>query len=42
MVPGSTYWDLCYGLDQGDFAKLSWGIKTMPRLAPNMVLLLKK
>jgi multimeric flavodoxin WrbA len=42
IVPGSTYWNLGYGLDPGDVEKDEEGIKTMQDLGVNMSWLLKR
>jgi multimeric flavodoxin WrbA len=42
IVPGSTYWNLGYGLDPGEVEKDEEGIKTMKDLGVNMAWLLKK
>jgi len=42
IVPGSTYWNLAYGLDPGEVEKDEEGIKTMRDLGVNMAWLLKR
>jgi multimeric flavodoxin WrbA len=42
IVPGSTYWNLGYGLDPGEVKKDEEGIKTMRDLGVNMAWLLKR
>jgi multimeric flavodoxin WrbA len=42
IVPGSTYWNLGYGLKPGEVVKDEEGIKTMRDLGVNMAWLLKK
>ena len=42
IVPGSTYWNLGYGLDPGEVEKDEEGIKTMRDLGVNMAWLLKR
>ena len=42
IVPGSTYWNLGYGLDPGEVEKDEEGIKTMKDLGVNMAWLLKQ
>jgi multimeric flavodoxin WrbA len=42
IVPGSSYWNLGYGLQPGDVEKDEEGIKTMRDLGINMAWLLKK
>jgi multimeric flavodoxin WrbA len=42
IVPGSTYWNLGYGLDPGDVEKDEEGMKTMKDLGVNMAWLLKR
>jgi multimeric flavodoxin WrbA len=42
IVPGSTYWNLGYGLDPGEVEKDEEGIKTMKDLGVNMAWLLKR
>jgi hypothetical protein len=39
---GSICWNFCQGLDTGNIAKHDQGIKTMPDLALNLALVLKK
>jgi len=39
ILPGSTSWNFCYGLDTNNVEKHDQGIKTMPHLASNMALL---
>ena len=42
IVPGSSYWNLGYGLAPGDVEKDAEGIETMHTLGKNMAYLLKK
>lgn len=42
IVPGSSYWNLGYGLDKGEVLKDEEGVKTMRVLGQNMAWLLKK
>ncbi len=42
IVPGSIYWNMGFGLDQGDVEKDDEGIQTMKKLGLNMAWLLKK
>jgi len=42
IVPGSTYWNLGYGLDPGEVEKDEEGITTMRDLGVNMAWLLKR
>jgi multimeric flavodoxin WrbA len=42
IVPGSTYWNLGYGMDPGEVEKDEEGIKTMKDLGVNMAWLLKR
>jgi multimeric flavodoxin WrbA len=42
IVPGSTYWNIGYGMDPGEVEKDEEGIKTMKDLGVNMAWLLKK
>jgi multimeric flavodoxin WrbA len=42
IVPGSSYWNLGYGLKPGEVEKDEEGIKTMRDLGVNMAWLLKK
>jgi multimeric flavodoxin WrbA len=41
-VPGSSYWNIGYGLDIGDVEKDEEAIQTMKTLGQNMAWLLKK
>jgi multimeric flavodoxin WrbA len=36
VVPGSSYWNVGYGLDRGDVAEDQEGLRTMNRLGENM------
>lgn len=42
IIPGSSYWNLAVGLDEGDVLGDSEGIETMKNLGKNMGWLLKK
>ncbi|MFZ2454968.1 MAG: flavodoxin family protein [Candidatus Altiarchaeia archaeon] len=42
IVPGSSYWNLGYGLAPGDVEKDAEGVQTMHTLGKNMAYLLKK
>jgi multimeric flavodoxin WrbA len=42
IVPGSTYWNMGFGLDKGDVEKDEEGVRTMEVLGENMAWLLKK
>ena len=42
VVPGSTYWNLGFGLMQGECADDAEGLRTMQRLGENIVWLLEK
>jgi multimeric flavodoxin WrbA len=42
IVPGSSYWNIGYGLEKGDVEKDAEGIQTMKTLGQNMAWLLKK
>jgi multimeric flavodoxin WrbA len=42
IVPGSTYWNMGFGLDKGDVEKDEEGLLTMKVLGENMAWLLKK
>jgi len=42
IIPGSNYWNLAVGLDEGDVLGDSEGIETMKNLGKNMAWLLKK
>jgi multimeric flavodoxin WrbA len=42
VVPGSTYWNMGFGLDKGDVEKDEEGLLTMKTLGENMAWLLKK
>ncbi len=42
IVPGSTYWNMGFGLDKGDVEKDEEGLLTMKALGENMAWLLKK
>lgn len=42
IVPGSTYWNMGFGLDKGDVEKDEEGLRTMEVLGGNMAWLLKK
>ncbi len=42
IVPGSSYWNLGFGLDKGDVDKDEEGLQTMRQLGRNMAWLLEK
>ncbi len=42
IVPGSTYWNMGFGLDKGEVEKDDEGVSTMKGLGENMAWLLKK
>ena len=42
IVPGSSYWNMGFGLEKGDVDKDEEGIQTMKNLGANMAWLLKK
>lgn len=42
IVPGSTYWNVAFGLDRGEVTNDSEGVDTVRTLAKNMAWLLKK
>jgi len=42
IVPGSIYWNIAYGMMEGDVEKDEEGIRTMKTLGENMAWLLKK
>ncbi len=42
IIPGSSYWNMGIGLDEGDVEKDEEGIRTMEVLGQNMAWLLKK
>jgi len=42
IVPGSSYWNLGFGLDKGDVEKDEEGLRTMKQLGKNMAWLLEK
>jgi multimeric flavodoxin WrbA len=42
VVPGSSYWNIGYGLEPGDVEKDAEAIQTMKTLGQNMAWLLKK
>ena len=42
IVPGSSYWNMAFGLEKGDVEKDDEGIRTMKDLGANMAWLLKK
>jgi multimeric flavodoxin WrbA len=42
IVPGSSYWNIGYGLEKGDVENDAEGIRTMKNLGLNMAWLLKK
>jgi multimeric flavodoxin WrbA len=42
IVPGSSYWNLGFGLDKGDVEKDGEGLQTMKQLGKNMAWLLEK
>jgi len=42
IIPGSNYWNMGIGLDEGDVEKDEEGIRTMQVLGQNMAWLLKK
>jgi multimeric flavodoxin WrbA len=42
IVPGSNYWNICFGREKGEVEKDEEGIETMKVLGENMAWLLKK
>ena len=42
IVPGSSYWNLGFGLDKGDVEKDEEGLRTMKQLGKNLAWLLEK
>ena len=42
IIPGSTYWNLGFGMDKGEVEKDEEGIQTMKNLGENMAWLMKK
>lgn len=42
IVPGSTYWNMGFGMEKGDVKKDAEGLQTMKTLGRNMAWLLKK
>lgn len=42
IVPGSTYWNMAFGLEKGDVESDAEGMQTMKTLGENMAWLLKK
>jgi multimeric flavodoxin WrbA len=42
IVPGSSYWNISFGLEKGDVERDEEGIRTMKTLGQNMAWLLKK
>jgi multimeric flavodoxin WrbA len=42
IVPGSTYWNIAFGLEKGDVEGDEEGLKTIRNLATNMAWLMKK
>lgn len=42
IVPGSTYWNVAFGLEKGDVEDDEEGMKTIRNLATNMAWLMKK
>ena len=42
IIPGSSYWNIGMGLDEGDVGREDEGIRTMHTLGQNMAWLLKK
>ena len=42
IVPGSTYWNIAFGLDKGDVNNDAEGIETIRHLAANMAWVMKK
>jgi len=42
IVPGSSYWNMAFGLEKGDVEKDTEGVQTMKTLGENMARLLKK
>jgi len=42
IVPGSSYWNIGFGLQSGDVEQDAEGIQTMKTLGQNMAWLLKK
>ena len=42
IVPGSSYWNMAFGLEKGDVNRDEEGVRTMKDLGSNMAWLLKK
>ncbi len=42
VVPGSTYWNMAFGMREGDVAGDAEGLRTAENLAKNMAWLLAK
>jgi multimeric flavodoxin WrbA len=42
VVPGSSYWNMAFGLGQGEYEQDEEGVETMRRLGANIVWLLEK
>jgi multimeric flavodoxin WrbA len=42
IVPGSSYWNMAFGLEKGDVERDAEGIRTMKDLGANMAWLMKK
>jgi multimeric flavodoxin WrbA len=42
IIPGSSYWNMGFGLEKGDAEKDEEGLQTMAALGRNMAWLLKK
>jgi multimeric flavodoxin WrbA len=42
IIPGSSYWNMGFGLDKGDVARDAEGLRTMATLGRNMAWVLKK
>lgn len=42
IVPGSSYWNMGFGLDKGDVARDAEGLRTMATLGQNMAWVMKK
>ena len=42
IVPGSTYWNIAFGLEKGEVRSDDEGVKTVQTLAANMAWLMKK
>ena len=42
VIPGSSYWNVGYGLSKGDIQEDAEGVETLRTLGENMAWLLKK